>query len=108
MLASGVRQAGSPGPIPITASAPLGRPTASASIGAGARATAQVARRDLRFGTMSTPPGPAAASAAPSATPQQPVARNAAAERSERRDVSASRREAGKNRAATPNAAASA
>ena len=32
------------------------------------------------FGTTRSPPGPAAASAAPSATPQQPVARNAASE----------------------------
>ena len=107
-LASGVRQAGSPGPMPITASLPLPRPIASASIGAGARATAQVARRDLRFATTSTPPGPAAARAAPSDTPQQPVARNAAAERSERRAVSASNREAGKNRAGTPRSSASA
>src|ERR1700739_3609712 len=92
--------------MPITASVPLRRPIASASIGAGARATAQVARRDLRFGTTSTPLVPAAARAGPSATPQQPVARNAAVERSERRDVSASRREAGKNRAATAREAA--
>src|SRR5437660_402998 len=85
--------------MPITASLPRGRPIASAAIGCGARAMAQVARRDLRFGTTSAPSGPAAASAAPSATPQQPVARNVASECWVSRGVSASRREAGKNRA---------
>ena len=81
-LASGVRQAGSPGPMPIDRepAARRGRspPRRSAR---GARATAQVARRDWRRATTSAPSGPAAASAAPSATPQQPVARNAASER---------------------------
>ena len=82
--------------------------SAATSIGADARATAQVARRDRRFGTSRTPSLPQAARAAPSATPQQPVARNAAAERSDRRSVSASKRAAVKNHTGTPSVAASA
>ena len=85
-----------------------GHDSAAPSIGADPRATAQVARRDRRLGTSRTPSLPQAASAAASATPQQPVARNAAADRSDRRLVSASRRAAAKNRAGTPNAAATA
>src|SRR5205823_6165986 len=77
-LASGVRQADAPGPMPITASRPRGRPIALRSSGVGARAIAQVARFDCRRDTASLPSGPTAASAAPSATPQQPAARNAA------------------------------
>ena len=94
--------------MPITVSLPCGRPIASAMIGCGARAIAQVARRDFRFGTTSTPSAPAAASAAPSATPQQPVAQKVTGERSDKRGVSTRRREAGKNRAGTPSSAASA
>ena len=42
-LASGVRQPGAPGPMPMTARLPRGRPIADASSGAAARATAQAA-----------------------------------------------------------------
>jgi hypothetical protein len=56
----------------------------------------------------SEPAAPTAASAAPSATPQQPVARNAASERIVKRGVSSRSREAGKNRAGMPSDAASA
>ena len=68
-LASGVRQAASPGPMPTIASEPRERPIGSAGNGVAARAMAQVARRDLRFVATRTPSGPTAASAAPSATP---------------------------------------
>ena len=69
VLGLGVRQPSLPGPMPTIASRPRGRPIRAASSGAGARATAQVARADLRFGTTSAPVAPTAASAAPSATP---------------------------------------
>ena len=69
----------------------------------GARATAQVTRAPLRLATSSRPSAPAAARAAPSATPQQPVSRNTSSDgvREARRSPRASR-SAGKNRAGTP------
>ena len=59
-------------------------------------ATCALARSAMPF-------GPAAASAAPSATPQQPVARNTASERSVRRVGLGKQPLGGKNRAGTPS-----
>ena len=104
--ASGVRVPASPGPIPTTASSPRGEPIEDASSGAGARAMAQVPRTDLVFSTTSSPSGPAAARAAPSATPWQPTAWNTRSEGFRSRGASASRTGAGRNRAGTPRESA--
>ena len=93
--ASAVRQSGPPGPRPTTASVPCGRPMASGSRSPGASASAQVTRSPLRLGTSNRPAAPAAASAAPSATPQQPVSRNTISEGFARRGVSSRSRSAG-------------
>ena len=60
---------GGPGPEADDREAPLRPADALGSSGAAARASAQVARADLVLATTSTPSGPVAASAAPSATP---------------------------------------
>ena len=69
---------------------------------------AQVARADFAFPATSAPRGPAAASAAPSATPWQPTSRNTASDGWRSRGASASRTSAPKKRAGTPSDPASA
>ncbi len=79
-------------PAPRRRSAPMPAPLRRSPAVTGASARAGL------------PSLPQAARAAPSATPQQPVARNAAAERSDRRSVSASKRAAVKNHTGAPSA----